>query len=51
VDERALHAWDESDGPGEMYRSVYLKLGVHRRADAVTRAGEIGLLSPTSLRR
>jgi LuxR family maltose regulon positive regulatory protein len=32
-------------------RSVYAKLGVHSRADAVTRARELGLLSPTSLRR
>jgi LuxR family maltose regulon positive regulatory protein len=32
-------------------RNVYLKLGVHSRADAVRRARELGLLSPTSLRR
>jgi LuxR family maltose regulon positive regulatory protein len=32
-------------------RNLYLKLGVHRRSDAVTRARELGLLSPTSLRR
>jgi LuxR family maltose regulon positive regulatory protein len=32
-------------------RNVYLKLGVHSRADAVTRARELGLLSPSSLRR
>jgi LuxR family maltose regulon positive regulatory protein len=32
-------------------RNVYLKLGVHSRADAVTRARELGLLAPTSLRR
>jgi LuxR family maltose regulon positive regulatory protein len=32
-------------------RNVYLKLGVHNRADAVTRARELGLLSPTGLRR
>jgi LuxR family maltose regulon positive regulatory protein len=29
-------------------RKVYLKLGVHSRADAVKRARELGLLSPTS---
>jgi LuxR family maltose regulon positive regulatory protein len=32
-------------------RNVYLKLGVHSRADAVKRARELGLLSPTSLSR
>jgi LuxR family maltose regulon positive regulatory protein len=32
-------------------RNLYLKLGVHSRSDAVTRARELGLLSPTSLRR
>jgi LuxR family transcriptional regulator, maltose regulon positive regulatory protein len=32
-------------------RSVYAKLGVHSRADAVKRARELGLLSPSSLRR
>jgi LuxR family maltose regulon positive regulatory protein len=32
-------------------RNVYAKLGVHSRADAVTRARELGLLSPSSLRR
>jgi LuxR family transcriptional regulator, maltose regulon positive regulatory protein len=32
-------------------RNVYLKLGVHSRADAVRRARELGLLAPTSLRR
>jgi LuxR family maltose regulon positive regulatory protein len=32
-------------------RNVYLKLGVHNRGDAVTRARELGLLSPTTLRR
>jgi LuxR family maltose regulon positive regulatory protein len=32
-------------------RNVYLKLGVHSRADAVNRARELGLLSPTTLRR
>jgi hypothetical protein len=32
-------------------RNVCLKLGVHSRADAVTRAGELGLLARTSLRR
>jgi LuxR family transcriptional regulator, maltose regulon positive regulatory protein len=32
-------------------RNVYLKLGVHSRADAVTRARELGLTSPTSLGR
>jgi LuxR family maltose regulon positive regulatory protein len=31
-------------------RNVYLKLGVHSRADAVTRARELGLLSPSSLK-
>ena len=32
-------------------RNVYLKLGVHSRADAVTRARQLGLLSPTSIGR
>jgi LuxR family maltose regulon positive regulatory protein len=32
-------------------RHIYLKLGVHSRADAVNRARELGLLAPTSLRR
>jgi LuxR family maltose regulon positive regulatory protein len=32
-------------------RTMYAKLGVHIRADAVTRARELGLLSPSSLRR
>ena len=32
-------------------RNVYTKLGVHSRADAVTRARELGLLSPSSLKR
>jgi LuxR family maltose regulon positive regulatory protein len=32
-------------------RNVYLKLGVHSRADAVNRARELGLLSPSSLKR
>jgi LuxR family maltose regulon positive regulatory protein len=32
-------------------RNVYAKLGVHSRADAVTRARELGLLSPSSLKR
>jgi LuxR family maltose regulon positive regulatory protein len=32
-------------------RNVYLKLGVHSRGDAVMRARELGLLSPTTLRR
>lgn len=32
-------------------RSVYAKLGVHSRSDAVKRARELGLLSPSSLRR
>jgi LuxR family maltose regulon positive regulatory protein len=32
-------------------RNVYAKLGVHSRADAVRRARELGLLSPTSLGR
>ncbi|HUA46704.1 MAG TPA: LuxR C-terminal-related transcriptional regulator, partial [Solirubrobacteraceae bacterium] len=32
-------------------RSVYAKLGVHSRADAVKRARELGLLSPSSLKR
>jgi LuxR family transcriptional regulator, maltose regulon positive regulatory protein len=32
-------------------RNVYLKLGVHSRAEAVTRARELGLLAPSSLRR
>jgi LuxR family maltose regulon positive regulatory protein len=32
-------------------RSVYAKFGVHNRADAVKRARELGLLSPSSLPR
>ena len=32
-------------------RNVYAKLGVHSRADAVRRARELGLLSPSSLKR
>jgi LuxR family transcriptional regulator, maltose regulon positive regulatory protein len=32
-------------------RNVYAKLGVHSRADAVARGRELGLLSPSSLRR
>jgi len=32
-------------------RNIYVKLGVHSRADAVKRARELGLLSPSSLRR
>ena len=32
-------------------RNVYAKLGVHGRADAVTRARELGLLSPSSRKR
>jgi LuxR family maltose regulon positive regulatory protein len=32
-------------------RSVYAKLGVHSRADAVKRGRELGLLSPSSLKR
>jgi LuxR family maltose regulon positive regulatory protein len=32
-------------------RHVYAKLGVHSRADAVTRARELGLLAPSSLKR
>ena len=32
-------------------RNVYAKLGVHSRADAVRRARELGLLSPSSLER
>jgi len=32
-------------------RNVYAELGVHNRADAVTRARELGLLSPSSLGR
>jgi LuxR family maltose regulon positive regulatory protein len=32
-------------------RHLYAKLGVHSRADAVTRARELGLLSPSSLER
>ena len=53
-----LHA---SQIAGELYvslntirthmRNVYAKLGVHSRADAVKRARELGLLSPTSLSR
>ncbi|MGZ4435798.1 MAG: response regulator transcription factor, partial [Trebonia sp.] len=29
-------------------RNIYAKLGVHRRAEAVERARELGLLAPTS---
>jgi LuxR family maltose regulon positive regulatory protein len=36
---------------GSHLRNLYAKLGVHSRADAVTRARELGLLSPSSLRR
>ena len=32
-------------------RHVYAKLGVHSRADAVNRARELGLLSPSSRKR
>jgi LuxR family transcriptional regulator, maltose regulon positive regulatory protein len=32
-------------------RHLYAKLAVHSRADAVTRARELGLLSPSSLKR
>jgi LuxR family maltose regulon positive regulatory protein len=32
-------------------RNVYAKLGVHSRADAVARARDLGLLSPSSLKR
>jgi LuxR family transcriptional regulator, maltose regulon positive regulatory protein len=32
-------------------RNVYAKLGVHSRADAVKRARQLGLLSPSSLKR
>ena len=32
-------------------RNVYAKLGVHSRAEAVKRARELGLLSPSSLKR
>jgi LuxR family transcriptional regulator, maltose regulon positive regulatory protein len=32
-------------------RNVYAKLGVHSRADAVKRARDLGLLSPSSLKR
>jgi LuxR family maltose regulon positive regulatory protein len=32
-------------------RNVYAKLGVHSRTDAVKRARELGLLSPSSLKR
>jgi LuxR family transcriptional regulator, maltose regulon positive regulatory protein len=32
-------------------RNVYAKLGVHTRADAVKRARELGLLSPSALKR
>jgi LuxR family maltose regulon positive regulatory protein len=32
-------------------RSLYAKLGVHSRADAVKRARALGLLSPSSLKR
>jgi LuxR family maltose regulon positive regulatory protein len=36
---------------GSHLRNLYAKLGVHSRADAVTRARELGLLSPSSLKR
>ena len=32
-------------------RHVYAKLGVHRRADAVRRARELGLLAPSTGKR
>ena len=32
-------------------RNVYAKLGMHSRADAVRRARDLGLLSPSSLKR
>jgi LuxR family maltose regulon positive regulatory protein len=32
-------------------RNIYAKLGVHSRTDAVKRARELGLLSPSSLHR
>jgi LuxR family maltose regulon positive regulatory protein len=32
-------------------RNVYTKLGVHSRAEAVKRARELGLISPSSLKR
>jgi LuxR family maltose regulon positive regulatory protein len=31
-------------------RNIYAKLGVHSRAEAVSRARELGLLAPTTLR-
>ena len=34
-----------------LMRNVCAKLGVHTRADTVKRARELGLLSPSSLRR
>jgi len=36
---------------GSHMRNLYAKLGVHTRADAVSRARELGLLSPSSLKR
>jgi LuxR family maltose regulon positive regulatory protein len=36
---------------GSHLRNLYAKLGVHSRADAVTRARDLGLLSPSSRRR
>ena len=32
-------------------RNLYAKLGTHRRAEAVARARELGLLGPSTLRR
>jgi len=32
-------------------RNLYAKLGTHRRAEAVTRARDLGLLAPSALRR
>jgi LuxR family maltose regulon positive regulatory protein len=47
-------AWELFVSPNTIrthLRNVYAKLGVHTRADAVKRAREFGLLSPSSRKR